>query len=61
MWTVLGFATFTLLLFQAIYFARQLTFPAGDQIAISGFILLLLAALMFAAMRGGFSATQTAC
>jgi Bacterial membrane protein YfhO len=58
MWTVLGYAAFTLALFQAVYFANKLSFPGGDQAAISALIMLLLAGLMMAAMRGGLNPTQ---
>ncbi|HMC62466.1 MAG TPA: hypothetical protein VKJ01_24945, partial [Candidatus Solibacter sp.] len=58
MWTLLGFAAFTLVLFQAVYFANKMSFPGGDQVAIPALIMLLLAALMLASMRGGLNATQ---
>jgi len=57
MWAVLGFAIFTLVLFQAVYFANKMSFPGGDQVAVTALIMLLLAALMLAAMRGGLNAT----
>jgi len=58
MWTVLGFGAFTLVLFQAVYFANKLTFPGDDSVAISALIMLLLAALMFACTRRALSARQ---
>ena len=58
MWTTAIFGAFTMALFQALYFANKQTYPGDEVVAITALLLLFLAALMLAAIRGALTATQ---
>ena len=56
-WTVLGLGALTFTVFEAVYFANKMSFPGDDRIAVTALIMVLLAALIFAWMRGALTAT----
>ena len=58
MLTVLGAGAVTFTLYQAVYFINKMSFPGDDRVAVTAIIMLLLAALMYAWMRGALSANQ---
>ncbi|HXB69613.1 MAG TPA: YfhO family protein [Candidatus Acidoferrales bacterium] len=59
-WAVLGFGAFVVALYQALTFANKMQFPGEEGMVITGFLALLLAALLFAWM-GGSLTRQQAC
>jgi hypothetical protein len=58
MWASLSFGLLTLATTQVIIIAKGMSFPGDDRVVITGVIALLLAALLFACLRGAITARQ---
>jgi len=57
-WTVLAFGILTAALFQAVFFANKLNFPADSTVLLTGLIAILLGALVLAWNRGALGRSQ---
>ena len=54
----LGFGVLTVLIFEAVLFANKLTYTADDRVLITALVAILMAALLFAWIRGNLTRRQ---
>jgi hypothetical protein len=57
-WAALGFGAFVVALYQALTFANHMEFPGEGGMVFTGFLALLLAALLFACASGSLTRRQ---